>query len=124
MEQRIEILNSKGTPNKWVWGSWATVGFGIVVGIVSLITTTIIAVAYVIISIASGSTLSVLQLAETLMDDGLFLSIATFASTIVCVGLITIIIRVRRGATFVEYLGFHRISRRSIFFLLSISEAS
>ncbi|MFC1954068.1 lysostaphin resistance A-like protein [Chloroflexota bacterium] len=125
MSCRLVTIHKAAEPNntinRRVWGPWSTAGFGIVVGIVLLVITTVVAVAFVIARIASGSTLSPLQLANTLINDGLFVTLATFATTIVCVGLIAIIIKVRRSATIAEYLGFQRISRRTVVFLLAIS---
>ncbi|MFC1958577.1 lysostaphin resistance A-like protein [Chloroflexota bacterium] len=107
--------------NGRVWGFWATAGFGLVISVVYFVTAIIVAVAFIVVRIISGSTFSLSQLGETLGDNGLFLSLATFATTIVCVGLITIIVKVRRGATIVEYLGFRRITRKTMFIFLAVS---
>jgi membrane protease YdiL (CAAX protease family) len=104
-----------------LWGPWATLGFGLVVGIVSLVTQGILVVPFVIAKITSDSTLSPLQLVETLISDGLFLSIAIIASSIVCVGLILVIIKIRRRATIAEYLGLRRITKKTILILLAIA---
>ena len=103
------------------WGPWSTLGLGLVVGIVFIITQAFVAVIFAIVKIISDSTLSPLQLAEALISDGLLISLATFASTIVCVGLILVIIKIRKRATIAEYLGFKRISKMTILILLAIT---
>ena len=108
------------TLNRRVWGPWSTAGFGLVVGIGLFITTLIMIGVFVVVRIISGSALGPLQLVETLTTDGLFLAISTFLTAIVCVGLITIFIKIRRGATIVEYLGFKTITRKTILVSLAI----
>ncbi|MFC2016486.1 lysostaphin resistance A-like protein [Chloroflexota bacterium] len=115
------MTEPRNSPNRRVWGPWATAGFGLVIGIVFLVTSVIVVGIFAAIRIASGSTLGLLQLINTLSDNGLLLALSTFATTLVCVGLITIIVKVRRGATIVEYLDFRRITRKTIFILLAVS---
>ncbi|MFC1928471.1 CPBP family intramembrane glutamic endopeptidase [Chloroflexota bacterium] len=117
----MKTSEPSSTINRRVWGSWSTAGFGLIIGIVFVITQVIVIGTFVIIRIASNPALNLLQLANTLIDNGLVLALSTFATTIVCVGLIAIIIKFRRGTTFVEYLGFKRITRKTIFVLLAIS---
>ncbi|MFC2020811.1 CPBP family intramembrane glutamic endopeptidase, partial [Chloroflexota bacterium] len=102
-------------------GPWATVGFGCAIGLAALVTTLIVMIIFIVIRMASDSTFNPLQFVSTLGDNGLFLSFSTFASTIVCVGLIALIIKVRRGATISEYLGIRTITRETVFVLLAVS---
>lgn len=104
-----------------LWGPWATLGFGLVVGIVYLVTQSFVVVIFAVAKFISDSTISPLQLVETLISDGMLISLATFASAIVCVGLILVIIKVRRGATIAEYLGLKVITGKTILVLLAIS---
>jgi len=104
-----------------VWGPWATAGFGLVVGIVDLIIQLLIVGVFFAVNLASDPTLNPVQLAEKLITNGLVLSISTFATTIVCVGLIIVIVKVRRSATIVDYLGLRPITRKTILVLLAIS---
>ena len=104
-----------------LWGPWSTLGLGLVVGIVYLITQVFVVVIFAIAKIISDSTLSPLQLVETLISDGLLISLATFASAIVCVGLILVIIKIRGRATIAKYLGLRRITKKTILILLAIT---
>ncbi|MFC2068000.1 lysostaphin resistance A-like protein [Chloroflexota bacterium] len=104
-----------------LWGPWSTLGFGLVVGIVSLITQGLVVVPFVISKTISDSTLNPLQLVEMLISDGLFISLAIVTSSIVGIGLILVIIKVRRRATIAEYLGLRRITKKVILILLAIT---
>ena len=104
-----------------VWGPWATVGFGLLIGVVFLITQVLVVIVFAAVSIASDSALSLTQLAESLITNGLLISLATFASTVVCVGLIIIIVKVRRSISIAEYLGFKPITKKTILILLAVS---
>ena len=104
-----------------LWGPWSTLGFGLVVGIAYLIAQAFVVVIFVIIKVTSDSTFNPNQLLETLISDGLLISLAIFASAIVCVGLILVIIKIRGRATIAEYLGLRRITKKTILTLLAIT---
>ena len=105
-----------------VWGAWATLGFGLVVGMVFMVTQILVAVAFVIVKMGTDSTPSLLQIAEHLNSfNGLILALATIASAVVGVGLIIGIVKLRRSATVVEYLGLRLITRKTILVLLAVT---
>ena len=106
---------------KPVWGPWSTAWFGLVVGIVFLVTQILVAIAYYAIKVTSDSTSNPLQFAQSLLTDGLLIALATFASTIICIGLIIIIVKVRKSSTVAEYLGFRRLNGKTILALLAIT---
>jgi len=107
--------------DKPVWGPWPTLGFGLVIGIVFALVQTFVAVIFIIMKLVSDSTLSTLILIESLISDGLLISLCTLASAVAGLGLIAIIIKVRRGPAIPEYLGLKRISVKQILVLLAIS---
>jgi len=107
-------------PDKRVWGFWATVGFGLVIGIVFVIVQALVAIGFVIVKFVSDSTLDSYQLIDMLISDGLLVSLATFASSIVCVGLTIVFVKARGRASIKEYLGFSPITKKTVFILTAI----
>jgi hypothetical protein len=104
-----------------LWGPWATSGLALVVIIVNLTIQVFVVVIFVIAKLISDSTLDLLQVVETLISDGLFISLAILTSAIVCLGLILVLIKIRRRATIAEYLGLRRITKKTILILLGIT---
>ena len=122
-DQNISLSSEIENPQikRQLWGPWSTLGFGLVVGVVSLIAQGFVVVIFAIKETTSDSTLNTLQLIEMLISNGLLISLATILSTIVCVGLILVIIKIRRRATIAEYLGLRRITKKTILILLAIT---
>jgi membrane protease YdiL (CAAX protease family) len=110
-------------PRKPIWGGWATAGFGLVVIVVFVIMQSLVAAAFIVARMVADPSLDVLALAENLLDDGNLITFATIASAIICGGLILVIIKVRRGASFADYLALKPISFRSVLVMLAITAA-
>ena len=108
-------------PETRVWGPWATMGFGLVVGMTFIAAQALVVVAFIATKIISDSTLNLLQITENLSSNGLLLALAVFASAIVGVSLIVVFIKLRRNANIAEYLGLRPISKKSSFILLAIT---
>ena len=104
-----------------LWGPWSTLGFGLIVGIVYLISGVFVTVIFAIVKAFSAPTTDPLQFLETLVSDGLLISLSIIVSTIVCGGLLLVIIKVRRGAPIAEYLSLRRITKKTILILLGIT---
>jgi membrane protease YdiL (CAAX protease family) len=104
-----------------VWGPWATVGFGLVIIIVYLITQIILGIIIGVAVSFSDSNLSPSQIAETLLAiEGLLVSTSTIASAIVGVGLIIIFVKVRKNISIAKYLALKPISIKAILVSLGI----
>jgi len=123
MEENTSLTADRANtqPAKQVWGAWSTLGFGLVIGMVFGLAQTFVAVIFIILKLVAEPTLDLLELTESLMSDGLLISLCTVASAIAGLGLTIIIIKVRRGLTIPEYLGLRRISAKQILVLLVIS---
>jgi membrane protease YdiL (CAAX protease family) len=123
MNSEIEDTN---TDNR-VWGFWPTAGWGVLVMFVSGVVQVIIAVIFFVTRLVSEVTIDLteLDISEWLdaIDLGLLLSLSIIISAIVCIGLVLIIIKVRRGATIAEYLGFKSIGTGTAMAALAISVA-
>ena len=103
------------------WGPWATAGLGLVVAVIFVLIQTIVVVVFAIVKFVSDATLSLSGLAGAMTSNGQLFTLATIASAIICSGLIIIMVKVRRGASIVEYLGLRRISGRTVLVLLAIA---
>lgn len=125
VDMNSEIENT--ITEKRVWGFWATAGWGVLVIFISVVVQAIIAVVFIIAKLVTEAEIDLIELdflewLETI-DLGLLLSLSIVISAIVCVGLIFIIIKVRRGATIADYLGFKSIGTGTVLVVLAISVA-
>jgi membrane protease YdiL (CAAX protease family) len=118
----IESISSPAEPvKKQIWGPWATAGLGLVIGVIFLITQSLVVIPFTIAKLIKDTDLSLSQLTAQLLNDGNLISVATIASAVVCVGLILIIVKVRHGATIAEYLGLKPISKKTFIVMLAIT---
>jgi membrane protease YdiL (CAAX protease family) len=108
-------------PRKQIWGGWATAGFGAVIIFVFVVVQSLVAAAYFVARMVTDPTLDIVDIAEKLISDGNLITAATIASAVVCSGLIFIIVKVRRGASFAEYLALKPLSKKSVFAVLVIT---
>jgi membrane protease YdiL (CAAX protease family) len=104
-----------------VWGPWATAGFGLIVGIVFILVQILVGIFFVAAKVVSDSKQDALRLAQDLGTNGLFLAFATFATAIVCIGLVLLFIKLRKGFSTTEYLALDPISLKMLLGLLGIS---
>jgi membrane protease YdiL (CAAX protease family) len=111
------------SPRQEYWGAWATVGLGLVVIVVFAIVQSMVAAGYVVFRYVTNPDLGLRELASMLLNDGDLISVATIASALVCTGLVFIIIKVRRGAGFQDYLALRPISPRSIVAVVAVAIA-
>jgi membrane protease YdiL (CAAX protease family) len=107
---------------KKLWGPWATAGLGLAVIAVFLIIQVLVVVVYAIITAFSqpGLTSPAEFLNILLARLGLLTALATCISAVICLGLIILFIRARKGASIVEYLGLKRITVKNILVALAI----
>lgn len=117
----------KTTLEKHTWGFWATAGWGVLVMFVSFFVQVVIAVIFIVTRLITEiePALTEFDFSEwmDIIDVGLLLSVSITASSIICVLLIIIVIKVRRDVTIADYLGFRSISTRAVLAALAISVA-
>jgi membrane protease YdiL (CAAX protease family) len=97
-----------------IWGGWATAGFGLVIIFIFVIIQSLVTFAFAMAEIVSNPAFDIIQLVDQLINNGDLLTAATIASAVVCGGLIFVIVRMRRGAAFAEYLAFKSLSKKSV----------
>jgi membrane protease YdiL (CAAX protease family) len=106
------------------WGPWATVGFGLVILIISMIVQVIITVIFFVAELApmSREDLDLFDYTELLnrIDLGLMLSLSIILSAVVCLGLVYVFIKAKRGTSFRKYIGFRRISGKAVLAVLGV----
>ena len=103
------------------WGPWATIGFGIVTAIVFIVTQVVVIGAIIAVKMASDTQFDIEHFAGSLAGNGMVFSLSTFATTIVCGGLVLLIIKVRKGTTIKAYLGLNPIDGKTLLGLLALS---
>ena len=79
------------------WGFWATLGFAFVVFGAFLVIQNVIGIPFIFSIMAENPGIGQEKLTKLLEQNGLFLSIATIATGIVCPALIVFIAWIRRG---------------------------
>ncbi len=126
MDNPVGSLPAKATDplTGGVWGPWPTVGFGLVILVVSLFVQFLTAIVFGLLWAASDGALNFAQLEEAFPAiEGLVVSVAMFVDTPVSIGLIAVFIKVRGGLPVAEYLGLKRISKKTVFVVLAVTAA-
>ena len=100
-----------------VWGPWATVGFGLVVAAAFWVTQVFLLLAFLVAATGSGPASDVRQQQDRLVQSGLLLAVSICATTVVCGGLILVIIRLRSRATIANYLALRPVSLPTLLLL-------
>jgi uncharacterized protein len=113
----------ENTTAKRVWGGWTTFGFGLLVIAALFIVQSMVAIVFVIVKLASIPGLNSLQdfMNEVLAYEGLITSLATLASSVVCVGLILILVKARKSNSIKGYLALGSISGKTILTTIGIT---
>ena len=116
-EQKVEEVK------KPFWGFWPTFGFGLVTGIVALVVQIIVVVAFIAASLISDPDAFTLDSVNELVMNGLLISIATIVSSIICVGFIILVIKMRKNTVIATYLDLNPIGWKAVLILLAVSIA-
>jgi membrane protease YdiL (CAAX protease family) len=109
-----DIEVSSVPPRQQYWGAWATAGLGMVVIVVFIVVQSLVVVGFAVAGFVADPALDITDLANKLLNDGNLITAATIASAVVCTGLVLVIIRVRHGTGFSDYLALKPMSPRSI----------
>ena len=111
----MELLTSSGTATESagaadenssaVWGPVATLLWGVLIAIVFLVAQIFAAVIYIVATMRELPRDKVHAVLAGLKFDGMFLSLCTFATLLVCTPLIVGIAKLKRGSKLTDYLG-------------------
>jgi membrane protease YdiL (CAAX protease family) len=88
-----------------VWGTVATLLWTVLIGIVFVVVQILAGIIYVIVTMRGRPREQMVAALHGLSLDGVFLSVCTFATLLVCVPLIVGIAKLKRGSNFKDYLG-------------------
>lgn len=106
----MHTISSKKTP----LGLGATAGFGLAVVAVFVLTQVLVAIGFIAVTVAMNPDLGVDALTDGLSSNGLFLSLATCTTAPVCIGLIILIIRLRKRSPVKHYLGLNPVAPKTM----------
>src|ERR1043166_3501175 len=111
-----DIESAPGLPPPRVWGPWATIAWTTLIVVLMVATQVLVVIVFMAVT-ATGkeSAERIGQLARSLQNDGLFLSVATFSTTLICSAVIIGIVKLRRGSKLKNYLGLIRPNGRQLF---------
>ena len=101
-------------PDKRFWGPWATAGFGCLIGAVIFIAQFLVVIVYTVVKVATEPPADIFEFTEALANDGLLIGLAGLLSALAGIGLIAVIIKIKKGFSISEYLGFRAIPVRTI----------
>lgn len=104
-----DIESEPGLPPPRVWGPWTTIAWTMLIVILMVVTQVLVLIVFIAMA-ATGkeSPDRIGQLARSLQNDGLFLSVATFSTTLICSAVIIGIVKLKRGSKLKHYLGLIR----------------
>ncbi len=94
-----ELQQVKAESSQNIWGPIATILWAVLIAVVFLITQIVTAVFYLVAVGVGAITPTSLKTARDLQFDGLFLSLSTFVTTLICCSLLVAIIKLKRGST-------------------------
>jgi membrane protease YdiL (CAAX protease family) len=103
------------------WGFWATIGFSLVVIVAFFVVQIAVTVGYLAVYMAMYPKTDFNKFVQGLTDNGLLLSLGTWASTPVCLGLVLLFVKLRRGWTVRDYLALKPVPVRTMLGWLGLS---
>jgi len=101
------------------WGGFATLGFGILLAVFFLGIQMLLFSVFVGFELSADAGVDMEGVMYRLENDGLFISIFSCASTIFCLPIILLIIKLKQGASVKEYLGIKLLSKKEFVFWLA-----
>lgn len=116
-----EIVEAEEVPQppSGLWGAWATTGFGCLIGIVLLVIQAIIIAVYVVYKMSSASPpTDMIQFVSSIATNGFIIGISVLIVDSAGLLMLAGIIKLKRGLSIADYLGFRRISRRTVLNML------
>jgi membrane protease YdiL (CAAX protease family) len=113
LDQDITVRPSAGAPPQG-WRLMGTIGWGIGVGLMFVIVQTAATLVVLLRGETDLSEDKILALLEGALDDGTALSIATFATTLICVPVLVGIAAMKRDSSIREYFALQPVPVRSL----------
>ena len=111
-----KTTNSKETP----WGMWGTMGWGLLVAVVFIVLQGLVLAGFVASELARNPDADIYAAAKGLGGNGLVMALATFVTTPLCIYLIVLLVRLRKGPAIACYLGLKAMAPRTMLIWLGI----
>jgi len=118
MEETTEEITVQKKP---YWGPWPTVGFGCLLNIVAVTVSMLVTLGFVIAKSAGASAESIFTVLKGLLGNGLYFALVTIVSAVVCIYVISVIIKMRHTISVNAYLGLRPISVKAVLISLAIA---
>jgi uncharacterized protein len=96
------------------WGAWATVAWGVAIYVVFVVLQTITIAVAAFRRTPELPRSQFPEAFESFTKDGYFISLVTFATAIVCGGLVVGIVKLKRGASLREYLAMRTVPAKAL----------
>lgn len=101
------------TPAKGPWGPWATVVFTLLIAVTFSLVQTILAIPFLVVSVAGSPNADIQAAAASLETNALFFSLAELVAGGVALGLTWLIVWLRKGPPPREYLALRPVPWRT-----------
>ena len=108
------MADELGLPEPAHWGFWGTVIWGVVIAIIFFIVQIITISAAIALREGGVSESKLEQLFISAGENGYFVSLSTFVTTIVCGGCIVGVIKLKKGSVLREYLCIRPVSLNTL----------
>jgi membrane protease YdiL (CAAX protease family) len=102
------------------WGVWATLGWGLFVMIAFFIFQGFVYMGFAAVEAVKNPGLSIDAMVKSIGMNGFFIVVATLVTTPLCIGLVGLLVRLRKGPTVKQYLGLNTVASRTMFTWLGI----
>lgn len=94
------------------WGFWATIGFSCIIAVIYFLAGIILSIIFVLAAKILKPQFDIMELAQSLDSNGLFLSLLICVSAPVVIGLCLLFAKIRKNITIKEYLSLNSIGWR------------
>ncbi len=102
------------------WGFWATVGLSLLIIIANIAVSIVMVVIYSGVLLAEDPDLDIEALGSGLETNGMFLSLSTIPSCMICVGLMLLFVKIRKDNSIHNYFKLTPVSSNVYFQWVSI----
>lgn len=110
------MSNTNTTP----WGAWATVGWGLFILITFFILQGIVYVVFAAVEAVQNTGFSIDEMVKSVGVNGFVVAVSTCVTTPLCIGLIVLCVRLRKGSSVKRYLGLNALTLRTMLIWLGI----
>jgi membrane protease YdiL (CAAX protease family) len=107
-------------PKTQLWGAWATIGLGLAIGLLFLAAQTVVLIGFLVVKMTSGRIPDLLDYVQSLASNGLVVALATIASAVAGIALITLFVRIHGNKSVSDYIGFKRISWKTVLAIIAV----